>query len=93
MSGYSCPCCGEVSNVFSSGGGKVMAEEMGVRFLGAVPIDVGFGEMVEGVRVGGVGGEGEAAPDLLVERYQKCWSKPLFEGFARTVIEEAEGRG
>ncbi|OAX77651.1 cytosolic Fe-S cluster assembly factor CFD1 [Emergomyces africanus] len=53
MSGYSCPCCGEVSNVFSSGGGKVMAEEMGVRFLGAVPIDVGFGEMVEGVRKGG----------------------------------------
>ncbi|EEQ89252.1 hypothetical protein RJZ56_000641 [Blastomyces dermatitidis] len=90
MSGYSCPCCGEVSNVFSSGGGKVMAEEMGVRFLGAVPIDVGFGEMVEGVRAGE--GEGEAQ-DLLVERYHKCWSRPLFEGFARTVIEEAEGRG
>ncbi|OJD25705.1 cytosolic Fe-S cluster assembly factor cfd1 [Blastomyces percursus] len=90
MSGYSCPCCGEVSNVFSSGGGKAMAEEMGVRFLGAVPIDVGFGEMVEGARAGG--GEGEA-PDLLVDRYQKCWSRPLFEGFARTIIEEAEGRG
>ncbi|PGH04224.1 UBX domain-containing protein 1 [Blastomyces parvus] len=89
MSGYSCPCCGEVSNVFSSGGGKVMAEEMGVRFLGAVPIDVGFGEMVEGVRAAGEG-EGQ---DLLVERYQKCWSRPLFEGFARTVIEETEGRG
>ncbi|KKZ68850.1 methionyl-tRNA synthetase [[Emmonsia] crescens] len=93
MSGYSCPCCGEVSNVFSSGGGRIMAEEMGVRFLGAVPIDVGFGEMVEGVRGSGEGvvnaGEGE---DLLVERYQKCWSRPLFEAFASTVIEEAEGR-
>ncbi|EEH05405.1 cytosolic Fe-S cluster assembling factor [Histoplasma capsulatum G186AR] len=92
MSGYSCPCCGEVSNVFSSGGGRVMAEEMGVRFLGAVPIDVGFGEMVEGVRGNREavvdGSEGE---EFLVERYQKCWSRPLFEGFARTVIEEAEG--
>lgn len=83
--------------MFSSGGGRVMAEEMGVRFLGAVPIDVGFGEMVEGVRLSGEGvvnaGEGEGeGEDLLVERYQKCWSRPLFEAFASTVIEEAEGR-
>lgn len=50
MSGYTCPCCGEVSNIFSSGGGKVMAEDMGVPFLGSVPVDVGFGQMVEGYR-------------------------------------------
>ncbi|KAL3478428.1 P-loop containing nucleoside triphosphate hydrolase protein [Aspergillus californicus] len=48
MSGYTCPCCGEVSNLFSSGGGEVMAREMGVRFLGKVPVDVGFGALVEG---------------------------------------------
>ncbi|GKZ36574.1 cytosolic Fe-S cluster assembly factor cfd1 [Aspergillus brasiliensis] len=48
MSGYTCPCCGEVTNLFSSGGGQVLAEEMGVRFLGKVPVDVGFGELVEG---------------------------------------------
>lgn len=52
MSGYTCPCCGEVTNLFSSGGGQVLAEEMGVRFLGKVPVDVGFGELVEG-KVGG----------------------------------------
>ncbi|ODH52748.1 cytosolic Fe-S cluster assembly factor cfd1 [Paracoccidioides brasiliensis] len=107
MSGYSCPCCGEVTNVFSSGGGRAMAEEMGVRFLGAVPIDVGFGEMVEGV---GGRGEGEAdgvvrngigggnagereGGELLVERYRKCWSRPLFEEFAKTIIQEAERSG
>jgi hypothetical protein len=38
----------EVSNVFSSGGGRVMSEEMGLPFLGAVPVDVKFGEIVEG---------------------------------------------
>lgn len=50
MAGYACPCCGEVSNVFSKGGGRVMAAEVGVPFLGEVPIDVGFGEMIEGSR-------------------------------------------
>ncbi|KAE8355795.1 cytosolic Fe-S cluster assembly factor cfd1 [Aspergillus coremiiformis] len=48
MSGYTCPCCGEVTNLFSSGGGQVLAQETGVRFLGAVPVDVRFGELVEG---------------------------------------------
>ena len=49
MAGYICPCCGEVSNIFSKGGGEVMAREAGVRFLGGVPVDPGFGSMVEGV--------------------------------------------
>ena len=26
MSGYVCPCCGEVQNVFSTGGGEAMAQ-------------------------------------------------------------------
>ncbi|EEQ29007.1 cytosolic Fe-S cluster assembly factor cfd1 [Microsporum canis] len=99
MSGYTCPCCGEVSNVFSKGGGKVMAEDMGIRFLGAVPIDVSFGEMVEGGRsnVGEQKGEQEAVQngshpqgDSLVERYQKCWSQSTFEAFAKEVIQLVE---
>lgn len=96
MSGYACPCCGEVSNVFSSGGGKVMSEEVGVRFLGAVPIDVGFGEMVEGFRkdvAKAQDGDASVQSDLLVERYQKCWSLSIFEGFSKTLIEMAEGIG
>ncbi len=39
MSGFRCPKCGEVVNIFSEGGGRKMADEMGVRFLGSVPID------------------------------------------------------
>lgn len=39
MSGLCCPHCGEIINIFSSGGGKKAAEEMEVPFLGAVPID------------------------------------------------------
>ncbi|BES98802.1 unnamed protein product [Nesidiocoris tenuis] len=39
MSGYVCPNCKECSNVFSSGGGKSLAELSNYPFLGAVPID------------------------------------------------------
>lgn len=48
MSGFVCPCCGEVSNLFSKGGGEVMARDAGVPFLGSVPVDSRFGELVEG---------------------------------------------
>ena len=47
MSGYVCPCCGVVSNIFSKGGGEVMARDFGVRFLGGVPIDPLWGRLVE----------------------------------------------
>ncbi len=39
MSGFICPKCGEISAVFSSGGGKRIAVDMGVPFLGSIPID------------------------------------------------------
>ena len=51
MSGYVCPCCGVASNIFSKGGGEVMAAEFEVPFLGGVPIDPLWGQLVEeGVR-------------------------------------------
>ncbi|MBN1141710.1 MAG: Mrp/NBP35 family ATP-binding protein [Deltaproteobacteria bacterium] len=39
MSGFVCPHCGEVAEIFKSGGGERMAAEMTVPFLGKVPID------------------------------------------------------
>ena len=39
MSGYVCPSCGEKIDIFQAGGGKKMAEETGVPFLGSIPID------------------------------------------------------
>lgn len=100
MSGYACPCCGEVSNLFSSGGGEVMAQQLSIPFLGRVPVDVKFGELVEGkVEVDsddedegdeeiGKQDEAPAEPDTrpLAERYQEGWSYPRFEEFAQTII-------
>jgi Mrp family chromosome partitioning ATPase len=39
MSGFVCPRCGEVTPVFRSGGGRRIAEDMGVPFLGSIPMD------------------------------------------------------
>ena len=39
MSGFVCPHCGEKTEIFQSGGGKKMAEDAGVPFLGSILID------------------------------------------------------
>ncbi len=39
MSGFVCPHCGKSTEILRSGGGARMAQEMGVPFLGSIPID------------------------------------------------------
>jgi len=39
MSGFVCPHCGEEVNLFKMGGGEKAAGEMGVPFLGRIPMD------------------------------------------------------
>jgi len=39
MSGMVCPHCGGIIDLFSVGGGKKAAEDLGVPFLGAIPLD------------------------------------------------------
>jgi len=39
MSGFVCPKCGEVTHILNSGGGKKIAADMSVPFLGSIPID------------------------------------------------------
>ncbi|MCW2336431.1 ATP-binding protein involved in chromosome partitioning [Sphingobium sp. B2D3A] len=40
MAGYVCPHCGEVSDPFGSGGAEASAAQMGLPFLGRVPLDI-----------------------------------------------------
>ena len=44
MSGFACPKCGEVTDIFTTGGGERMAAEMEVPFLGKIPIDPHVGK-------------------------------------------------
>lgn len=39
MSHFVCPHCGEATDIFGTGGGESMATDMGIPFLGKVPID------------------------------------------------------
>ena len=39
MSGFSCPKCGETTEIFRTGSGQKMADDFDVPFLGALPID------------------------------------------------------
>ena len=39
MSGFTCPKCGEKVNILGAGGGKRLAQDLDVPFLGQIPID------------------------------------------------------
>jgi ATP-binding protein involved in chromosome partitioning len=40
MSGMLCPHCGEQIELFGKGGGKKIADELAIPFLGAIPLDI-----------------------------------------------------
>lgn len=40
MAGYACPHCGEVSDPFGTGGAEAAAQQMGMPFLGRIPLSI-----------------------------------------------------
>lgn len=101
MAGYVCPSCAECTNVFSKGGGEVMAREFEVPFLGSVPIDPAFVALIEEgttpVYPQGTlseqqlaGLQLDAQEDAgLVDKYRHCSLYPLFGGFVDSIIDSA----
>ncbi|MCD6359307.1 MAG: P-loop NTPase, partial [Armatimonadetes bacterium] len=65
MSGFICPHCGQRTDIFSSGGGERMADQMSVPFLGRVPIAPGVVELSDEGRAG----LGPAAPEPVREAF------------------------
>ncbi|KAF2113617.1 P-loop containing nucleoside triphosphate hydrolase protein [Lophiotrema nucula] len=47
MAGFVCPNCSECNDIFDRGGGEVMARDFEVPFLGSVPIDPAFVQLIE----------------------------------------------
>ncbi len=47
MSGFTCPHCGKSVDIFKRGGGEQAAQEMGVPFLGRVPLQPEFVELAD----------------------------------------------
>lgn len=105
MAGFVCPNCSECTNVFSKGGGEVMAKEFDVPFLGSVPIDPMFirlieegrrpiypkGTVVKGKAMANEEDEGDASKDgLLVDKYTACSLCPIFDGVVRNLVSKIE---
>lgn len=104
MSGYVCPCCGDISNVFSTGGGKEMARREGLSYLGSLPVDTDLVTLLDaaepeatplaetdGERSEGVGGglsQADQPSFELLERYEKTSSAKLFKKIVGEVIEK-----
>ncbi|MFM5924533.1 MAG: Mrp/NBP35 family ATP-binding protein [Novosphingobium sp.] len=44
MAGYACPHCGQVSDPFGSGGAEAAARDMGLAFLGRIPLELAIRE-------------------------------------------------
>lgn len=96
MAGYVCECCGVCTNVFGKGGGEVMSEEFGVRFLGRVPVDAQWGSLVEEGKRPRYG-EPELTEEQvlmgkedgpLVDKYRSCSLCPAFRGIARGMVDK-----
>ncbi|KAK3113501.1 cytosolic Fe-S cluster assembly factor cfd1 [Teratosphaeriaceae sp. CCFEE 6253] len=102
MAGFVCPNCSECTNVFSKGGGEVMAREFEVPFLGSVPIDPMFIRLIEEgkrpVYPEGTVVDGQAMPTngnveddghiegLLVDKYAACSLYPIFDGMVKQLV-------
>jgi len=103
MSGYVCPCCGEISNVFSTGGGEDMARREGLRFLGSLPVDTELVDLLDGpenasasasaapVPADGSGNTRSTNPEFpLLKRYKTTPTFSLFQSIAHKVLDVTE---
>lgn len=102
MAGFVCPNCAECTNVFSKGGGQIMAQEFDVAFLGSVPIDPAFTALIEEGKVPeypqGTVVAGQvmrmsadmpaiATKGTLASKYRYCSLRPLFQSMLPRIME------
>ncbi len=73
MSGFVCPHCGKTTDLFKTGGGAALAQEMGVPFLGCVPLD-------PQVVISGDAGT------PFVQRFATSPTAHAFEGIVRPIL-------
>lgn len=83
MSGYVCPCCNEITNIFSSGGGEAMAKQFRVPFLGKIPIEPKFVEMIEEQQ--------KEESQSLLGRYPESSLYGMFSEIAAGLVAKIDG--
>lgn len=89
MSGYMCPCCGDITNIFGAGGGRHFAEQYHLKFLGALPMDPTFVEMIENNNKDSREADDSTEKSaLLLDQYSKCQLKSVFEKVVENLLGE-----
>jgi ATP-binding protein involved in chromosome partitioning len=78
MSGMVCPHCGEPIDIFSRGGGKKAAGDLGVPYLGAIPLDP---EMVK------AGDEGKP----MIQQHTSSLTEKAVEAVMKNLVRQVEG--
>lgn len=78
MSGFVCPHCGTVTDIFKSGGGERMAASMEVPFLGRIPIDPAIGASCDDGRP-------------FVYHYNKSETAKAFAGITAPILALSDG--
>jgi ATP-binding protein involved in chromosome partitioning len=79
MSGFLCPKCGEKTDIFKTGGGKNMAIEMNIPFLGKIPIDP---QIVNACDSG----------EPYIQQYSKTQAAKSFNEAIRPILELDENK-
>lgn len=74
MSGYSCPHCGEILDIFGAGGGQKTADNAEIEFLGEIPIDPNM------VKCGDTGASYQ-------EKFPDSVATNIFAGIAEKMIQ------
>jgi ATP-binding protein involved in chromosome partitioning len=78
MSHYTCPACGHTDHIFSVGGGKRLADEIGTELLGQLPID---NKVSQG---------GESGVPVVVAAPESEHAKCFLDVAARVALETAK---
>ena len=82
MSGFICPFCKNKIDLFDSGGGKKLAEDYDVQFLGSIPIDINariFGDKGKSIIL--------EKPDCEVTKSFKSIADLIEEHYLESIIE------
>jgi len=78
MSTFTCPHCGKDTDVFRRGGGERMSQQLGVPFLGAIPLDA---DIVTG---------GDEGRPIIVDRPNSVAAQ-AYRAIATTLADRLEG--
>ncbi|MDZ4122464.1 MAG: P-loop NTPase, partial [Candidatus Cloacimonadaceae bacterium] len=77
MSGFVCPHCGMTVDIFSKGGGELLATQYGIPFLGSIPLDPDIARSGD-----------EEKP--YVYFYSKTVAAKVFDGIVEKIVHSAK---